>query len=193
MSEPWIQTYGAGVFHPEKLQDNRYNIKAIAHSNSMMCRFRGHCNKFYSVAEHEVRVARWLMETTPQWQEVHYQGLMHDTHEAFWIGDIPAPYKGLGLLRDAVSFEEKIMTSLSNFFKFPFPFPHAIKVADKVLLVTEARDLMRPVVANWHEEIGYNPLNSKIRPWSPHKARREFLDLFYKLSPFPRPRSLFYF
>lgn len=53
----WIQTHSGGQFdvHNPRAQD--VCLEDIGHSLSMQCRYNGHCEHFYSVAEHSVIVA----------------------------------------------------------------------------------------------------------------------------------------
>lgn len=73
------------------------NITDIAWSLSHICRFNGHTNRFYSVAQHSVLVSRWLQENGEgrKWPTdvtelgrmmIYWRGLMHDAAEAY-IGD----------------------------------------------------------------------------------------------------------
>ncbi len=65
--------------------------------------------------------------------------------------------------------------------KWRLPWPHtpAVKVADLTLLTTEKRDLKKH--SDWRDS-PYPPLKDRIIPWSPEKARREFLKAFRRYS-----------
>ena len=54
----WIQTYTGRQFWPMDPRSHEVFIEDIAHSLSMMCRYAGHCERFYSVAEHSILLAR---------------------------------------------------------------------------------------------------------------------------------------
>lgn len=65
----------------------------IAASLARQCRYNGHVEGFYSVAEHSVYVSR-LIERAGHHPKVQMAGLLHDAHEAY-IGDITQPVKAL--------------------------------------------------------------------------------------------------
>lgn len=66
--------------------NNNYDIKDIAHSLSMICRWGGHTLTWHSVAEHSVRVC-WALEGRDR-----CYGLLHDAAEYIW-GDLCSPLK----------------------------------------------------------------------------------------------------
>ena len=56
MDTAWITTYTGKKFYPAVPDLELISIIDIAHALSMICRYAGHCTKFYSVAEHSVRL-----------------------------------------------------------------------------------------------------------------------------------------
>src|ERR1700677_3623058 len=58
---PWIQTCTGRAFYPSDPRPEYIDINDVAHALSMQCRFTGHVKKFYSVAEHSLRVS-WLID-----------------------------------------------------------------------------------------------------------------------------------
>lgn len=70
-------------------------LEDIARGLAMQCRFNGHIRRFYSVAEHSVRVSRWLLyQCGPGEILIAQQGLLHDAAEAY-VGDLIGPMKAL--------------------------------------------------------------------------------------------------
>lgn len=68
-------------------------IEDVAHGLSNICRFGGHTDPFFSVAQHSTNVALRVLEKTGSALQA-LVGLLHDGHEAY-IGDVPTPLKGL--------------------------------------------------------------------------------------------------
>ena len=73
------------------------------------------------------------------------------------------------------------MEAVCRRFSLPSKEPAAVRLADKVLCATEARDLMPTNQAYW-SKIGVKPLPSKIRPWAASAAERTFLGRYRALS-----------
>lgn len=51
---PYITTYSKKKFYPLDVRKSDLDIIDIAHALSNMCRFAGHVDRFFSVAEHSV-------------------------------------------------------------------------------------------------------------------------------------------
>lgn len=176
----WIQTRTGRKFHLLDTRPEDFDIRDIAHALSNVCRFTGHVSTFYSVGEHSVRVADLIAEWTCS-KEVQYAGLMHDATEAY-IADVSRPFKQLPEFKWYRDIEDRLMASLAPAMGVVYPLPWMVKTADEILLGSEARDLMSPVVDGWH--FRYSHIDHEIRPWSPKKAKRKFLHAYYRLNPF---------
>lgn len=66
-------------------------IDDIAHSLSLVCRYGGHCNDHYSVAQHCLEVSAYI-EHLGGTAFTSMMGLLHDAEEAYF-GDMPSPLK----------------------------------------------------------------------------------------------------
>lgn len=140
----WIQTFTGKQFWPLDPSEDEISIYDIAHSLSMQCRFNGHCNRFYSVAEHCVRVS---VECPP---EDALWGLLHDASEAY-LSDIPRPLKRL---TEFVKYRESeffLQSVIYARFGLRGPEPAVVKRMDNVLLATEKRDLMSEPPEEWED------------------------------------------
>lgn len=85
----WIQLHsGRKFYYFDKDRSDTITIDDIAHSLSMQCRFNGHIDEFYSVAQHSVEVSMHVCI------ENRIHGLLHDAAETF-IGDLVSPFKGI--------------------------------------------------------------------------------------------------
>lgn len=134
---------------PLNISADSIHITDIASSLSKLCRYTGHCSKFYSVAEHCLNCAHVLAAdpTLALW------GLLHDACEAY-LGDIATPLKGRVLLeyadeeaKDTVVAEYKavetaLLYKVAQKFKLPWPIPEEVDKVDKGMLVYEFAELM---------------------------------------------------
>ena len=166
----WIQTFTGRMFWPLDPKPEEICIEDVAHALSQMCRFMGHTNKFYSVAEHSIRVCWAVRERDALW------GLLHDASEAYLV-DLPRPLKRHSELgRLYCEAEKTVMAAVCVRFGLPLEEPASVKLADAVLLATEKRDLMKLPPKDWDQPA--EPLEHVISPWSPELAENTFLSLF---------------
>lgn len=168
----WIQTYVGKQFWPLAPRPEDLDIRDIAHSLSLQCRFNGHCGVFYSVAEHSVRVAEQLPGELALW------GLLHDAAEAY-LGDLTRPLKRQAEAQWFNDAEDELLRVIAATFGLAWPMPAAVRAADDVLLVTEARDLMVEPPADWRLEA--EPLTERIEPLAAAVAESLFLERFETL------------
>jgi len=170
----WIQTYTGVAFYPLDPRLEDFRIEDIAHSLSLQCRFTGHCREFYSVAEHSVRLSYIVPPAAALW------GLMHDASEAYLM-DLARPikrYSALGALYKEI--EIGLMASICEAFHLQPDEPLSVGLADRVMLVTEKRDLLGPEPQAWtHHD---TPLEETIKPWPPVEAKARFLSRFAELA-----------
>lgn len=177
----WIQTYTLRQFWPLDPRPEDVSIIDIAHALSMMCRFTGHTHRFYSVAEHCVRVSYHASRDVVDDAEallVARWGLLHDATEAYLV-DLARPVKRTDEMKSYREAEQRLMEAICQRFGLPPAEPPAVKVADMRLCYTEARDLFPGVhrAWRWHAE----PLEEKILPWSQEEAKQRFRLRFAEL------------
>ena len=161
----WIQTYTGVKFYVLDSRIEDINLIDIAHSLSLQCRYAGHSNQFYSVAEHCVRMSRAEFNgSDPRWR------LLHDAAEAY-ILDIPRPIKHMFPIFHEI--EKNILQLISVKWNLdPMDFS-SIERADRVLLATEYRDLISHN-QKWEMELP-EPLPYPIIPWDWKRAEARFL------------------
>lgn len=172
-NSPWIQTYSGRRFNPTNPNLDAIVIQDIAHALSMQCRFSGHCQQFYSVAQHSVLVSHICNQEDAMW------GLMHDASEAYLV-DVPRPLKQSGQFNAYIEFENRMQKAICQRFGLPEKEPPSVKRADTIMLATEARDLMSPLHPDWKQPV--SPLPFKIESWSPQQAKDNFLKRFDELT-----------
>lgn len=168
----WMQTAHGRKFWPMDPRPEEVHIDDVAHALSMICRFGGHCLRFYSVAQHSVLVARALPAQFRRW------GLMHDASEAYVI-DVPRPLKYW--LEGYKRIENRVTDAVAIRFGLPLTPPPEVKIVDMRILGDEAAQLMAPPPEPW--TLPHPPLGIEIEPWSPERAKREFLNEFRSLFP----------
>ncbi|MBF0380138.1 MAG: phosphohydrolase [Magnetococcales bacterium] len=167
----WIQTYSGLQFWPMDARKHEVNIEDIAHALSMLCRFNGHLERFYSVAEHSVYVSQIVSPENQLW------GLIHDSAEAY-LADIPSPVKKH--LAQFKSIEKNLLKVICSHFNIDSKMPEEIKLADMVLLSTEKKVLMKPEPASW----GDMPQPTDkivIAGLAPHEAKDLFLKRYQEI------------
>lgn len=169
----WIQTASGRSFYPMDPRPEDVDIGDIAHALANQCRFAGHTREFLSVAEHCVRVSRECPPEHALW------GLLHDASEAYLV-DLPRPIKGDPGMIAYREAEGRVMGAVCVRFGLAMEMPASVHRADNVLLATEARDLMGD--PDWRRSGGYDPLPVRIEPWTPERARSEFLARFAELN-----------
>ena len=164
----WIQTFTGLQFWPMDARPEEVDIRDIAHSLAMLCRFNGHCRRFYSVAEHAVHVSRVVAPEQARW------GLLHDAAEAY-LSDLPQPIKReLPIFR---THEERLLGVIARRFGLAEAMPAAVKQADMVMLATEKVALMAKEPVPW--ETLPDPLDpAMIQSWTPEQAELAFLARF---------------
>jgi hypothetical protein len=165
-----MQTASGRQFWPMDPRPHEVFIEDIAHALAMICRFGGHCRRFYSVAEHSVLISRAAAPEHKLW------ALLHDAPEAY-IGDTIRPLKKhLNGHRQA---EQKIMRAICVRFNLHLELPASIKALDLAILMDERDQAMMVPPEPW--DVDAAPLGVKLEFWKPARAEREFLRAFKKL------------
>lgn len=157
---------------PELIQ-----IEDIAHALARICRFTGHTERFYSVAEHCVHTSYLV-------PPIHaLTALLHDAAETY-IGDVASPLKQL--LPDYKAIEQRMEAAVFAAFglahEVTYPLPDCVKHADMVMLATERRDLMPDQTTVWPQLAGIEPLPFRIDPMPPAEAAQTFHARFVELT-----------
>lgn len=165
----WIQTFTGRKFWPLDPRPEDVCVEDIAHALSLLCRFGGHCVRFYSVAEHSLYVSQHSGEHT-LW------GLLHDASEAYLV-DVPRPLK-----KDLANYREietGLQRTICEAFGLDAEQPDAVAHADLAILMTERLQIMTRAPEPWASDT--YPLDVRIGCYPPYTAEMAFLETFHRL------------
>ena len=177
MLNRYFRTFTGKHVHPLSPRPEEIEIDDIARSLAQQCRFLGHTDAHYSVAQHCVFVSELVPTQDALW------GLLHDASEAY-LGDLPAPIK----CDPAMSFyriaEDRLMAAICKRFGLRPEMPTSVIAADKRALATEFRDVTTVDDPDWiAAECGVAPVSDfTIFPWPPAIAEDRFLRRFWDLA-----------
>jgi 5'-deoxynucleotidase YfbR-like HD superfamily hydrolase len=154
-----------------RISPNDICIKDIAHALSNLCRFGGHSHKFYSVAQHSVRVSKLLPK------EYKLLGLLHDATEAYLV-DVPRPVRQLLPAYDVL--EKRVWQAIALHYKLPLELQLIVKQADDAVLAAEFEELMPPY--NTIDFSGSFTVDRASYAETPSEARCFFYQAFCEYS-----------
>lgn len=170
----WFQTYSGVKFDLNNPTFDMIRFRDIAHSLSRICRYNGHCEHFYSVAQHSVYVSMLVPD------KYKLEALLHDAAEAY-TSDIPTPIKAT--IPSFEAFERKIALLLSVKFGIPATMSAVVKEADEATLAAEKDWLTIDYGYDWGITKTKNPvllgaLSHGKSAWESEPAKFNFLDEF---------------
>lgn len=173
-TESCITTISGKFFDILKPEEYDFDINEIATALSNLCRYTGHVNRFYSVAEHSVLVSRLLPPS------LSLCGLLHDASEAY-LGDVSSPLKKL--LPEYKAIEERVEKAIAAHFDIPFPYPEEIHKADKRMYWNERKNVADNGIKDglWHQELGAARKVDAVGV-SPLMARRMFVARYKEIT-----------
>lgn len=152
-------------------QEEDIDIADISHALSMLCRFTGHSQRFYSVAQHCVHAS---LGVSP---EFALEALLHDAAEAY-INDLNRPMKHHPQMQGYRDTERVIETAIRRKFGLPATESPEVKAVDNQLVCLEARQLLRPI-PEWANTTQRDFLILPV--WGPKEAEHAFLDRYLDL------------
>lgn len=168
----FICTYSGARFFIDECNTEDIPIEDIAHALAFNCRFNGHLEQFYSVAEHSVNVSLLVPEEQSLW------GLLHDVSEAF-VPDMPRPFKQL--MPEFQQYEDRIMQAVAKQYGLEWPMPKELKYIDNNIVAVEADVLFREP-PEWTKHYPRVAPDHMIVGLAPGKARRLFLERYEELT-----------
>lgn len=187
-------TVSGRTIDPLDLWVRDVDVRDIATALSNLCRYAGHTEQFYSVAEHSVLVAEVALGRLPREADHEtrrlytFCALMHDAHEAY-LGDVVGPLKAHGVTiggRPLEDLEADIDNAIRARYRVPQPPQEAVDTIRKIdgeVLLYEQRWLRCIDSAQHVDHVregsdhspGYGP---GIRCLKPKHARGAFLRVF---------------
>lgn len=173
-TESSITTLSGKFFDILKPEEYTFDIEEIATSLSNICRYTGHVNSFYSVAEHSVLVSRIVPK------RLALAGLLHDASEAY-LGDVSSPLKKL--LPEYKRIEERVQQAIAKQFGLGGNLSHtAIHEADKRMYWQERQGIANNGVRDnlWHQSLRATR-KVEAKGMSPSMARRMFMTEYKRI------------
>lgn len=174
----WMQTFSGRRFYPLDPRADEIVIEDIAHGLAMTCRYGGHAQRYYSVAEHAVIVSLYV---APEYAR---EALLHDSSEAY-IGDMIRPLKHSPEMLEFRKAEAAI--ELAVFERFGIVQTEAsraaVKEIDDRILVDEIGALMADPPMYWQRHHAVEPLGAHISALTPAHAEHVFVSRFLALFP----------
>jgi hypothetical protein len=173
MSDCWIELAHGGKLDFLAPKHSDIRISDIAAATAKLCRYTGHCSRFYSVAEHCIHVASLLPP------ELAMFGLLHDAQEAY-VGDVNYPLKTQ--LERYREIEDEVQCLVFRAFCGRQPTYEecvAIKQVDINMMFTECAVLMRSGARTWRgwsEERVLRHVTIECMAWQ--DAERNYLAAF---------------
>lgn len=175
-SRAWMQTYSGVQFRPFAPSPEEVQIKDIAGALAKICRFGGHTNRFYSVAQHSVEVSRRVPA------EHALTGLLHDAPEAY-IGDMIQPIKQW--MERFREMERGVWAAIALKFKLPTDLPQCVKDVDLRMLYTERKCFLGSAAFRHRWDLdgkGIEPYPDWINGLPPEQAEQAFIGRFIELA-----------
>jgi len=183
LEKAYIRTYTGRKFNLLNPSLDDIDIADIAHAQSQLCRWTGHCRFHYSIAQH----AWYCSFIGPEEQALGR--LLHDASESY-IGDMNRPLKHF---TDAGHAYQKVESKLQGLIYTKYGLPAedlpSVKPADEAMLYAEMDQLFyiekNFESADWTNNNPYGRSKSadvKITQWHPELAETMFLSRFNQLT-----------
>lgn len=188
-----IMTYTGKMVDPFDLQKEDVDILDITQALSLICRFTGHVNRFYSVAEHSIHVFNWVKDRSKSLNDKELStrlltALLHDAGEAYF-NDLAAPVKHSDDLKNYAIAENiagnLILDWLGGFNRTDQDLD-LIKQADYAIYCVESNLLQHHLSPSVDPDILYHTHPDYYNPYNfignPKEVKVRFLEIynFYK-------------
>jgi hypothetical protein len=183
---PWVETFTGRQFFILDPRPEDVHPFDVAHSLAHQCRYNGHTQSHYSVAEHCVLMAGWVMRNKNV-RALAAECLVHDAAEAY-VGDLVTGVKAL--FPGFEEIEAEVMKAIREAFDMPPEiselYTMAVKQFDRRIVRDEAEALLKPHGPVRQRTLTRELLGVSIRKWIPREARAQYLLTMKKLLDLPR-------
>lgn len=172
----WMQTYTGKAFYALDARVEDIDIADIAHSLSLQCRYNGHVDRFYSVAEH----CALLSQLFPDDPGMALWALLHDAAEAY-IGDMVRPLKKH--MPMFMEIDDHITSLVAQRFELEGTvIPPEVHHVDSQILHNEREALMARVHPPQPWDVPGGPIPGvEIIGYSPEVIKKVYLSTFARL------------
>lgn len=168
----WMQTYTGRKFYPLAAQPEDIDPLDIAHALSMICRYGGHVQRPYYVAEHCVLLSHAVRP------ENALRALLHDAAEAY-VGDMVRPLKQH--MSEFCAVEDRLLDVIGERFGIEGPMmTEEVRESDNRILLDERAALMPGTRFPWKADV-LKPLGVVVEGWSWWIARQKYADRLAEL------------
>lgn len=182
----YIRTFTGRRYWPLYPHAADVDVVDIAHALAYKCRYAGHVRRFYSVAEHAVRLKREADVRRRTWAE-RYAALHHDDGEGY-LPDIARPVKKA--MPGFYDIERANELVICHALGVQYPFPDIVHELDSRALTDEMMALLP--YRDWDGELyGHGPgtwrygkplgLPGDELGWEPEVAMAAFLAEHYAM------------
>lgn len=147
-----------GRFFFDNLEQNKIDFDDIAWSLSMQCRYNGHVNRFYSVADHCNKIVEHILEDKTLSDDDQFNAarlaLLHDATEAY-IGDMVKPLKII--MPEFIAYENRLFDHIVKEFGLDLSMLDHVDYLDKLILGNEMDALLweQPIANQNRMEMPY--------------------------------------
>lgn len=163
----WMVTNSGKKFDFKRVSAKNICLQDIAHSLSYTCRYNGQCHAFYSVAEHAMNMADYILrmglekdgEITQATLARADQALLHDAAEAY-CGDMVSPLKAV--FPEFKEYEHKLMFKIFKKYHLGVELHPFVKEADTRIMLNEKARLFPPDHPLWGWEHQLAPLEGVV-------------------------------
>ena len=166
--DAWMQTFSGGIFYPLDPRAEDVHIVDIAHALSMICRYGGHTDYFYSVAGHSVYMSEQVSDPAKPY------ALFHDASEAY-VQDLISPIKRC--VTGYKEAENEVARVILEAIGLPEPSEailEEVHIADIRMLQTERRDLKKEPPLPYAAK-AYEPYEAKVPALGPIIMKQMFI------------------